>query len=241
MVLICIQGCHQGVLNDGLLIQNCLRADVSVKITRNEFNKWITVNSNVYKCTITILCSVFHLLVICLQYSSEITLFLKLFLWSFYVFNDKTMFLNQFLAVLDVVHNTRTATPIVQLQSSKSAWFIRIKSHGLDLGKADFKNFLWFIPSLFVKGRYIEARTVQKPDALTFINTPWTQRQIFIIFLPRSGSVHYLDLPPISYDSLWNIGLQCLCHYICFCGKHHTITDSGLDPIGSATQENSKK
>ena len=157
---------------DGVLIQNCLRADVSVKITRNEFNKWITVNSNVYKCTITILCSVFHLLVICLQYSSEITLFLKLFLWSFYVFNDKTMFLNQFLAVLDVVHNTRTATPIVQLQSSKSAWFIRIKSHGLDLGKADFKNFLWFIPSLFVKGRYIEARTVQKPDALTFINTP---------------------------------------------------------------------
>ena len=158
---------------DGLLIQNCLRTDVSVKITRNEFNKWITVNSTVYKCTITILCSVFHLLVICLQYSSEITLFLKLFLWSFYVFNDKTMFLNQFLAVLDVVHNTRTATPIVQLQSSKSAWFIRIKSHGLDLGKADFKNFLWFIPSLFVKGRYIEARTVQKPDALTFINTPW--------------------------------------------------------------------
>ena len=162
---------------DGVLIQNCLRADVSVKITRNEFNKWITVNSNVYKCTITILCSVFHLLVICLQYSSEITLFLKLFLWSFYVFNDKTMFLNQFLAVLDVVHNTRTATPIVQLQSSKSAWFIRIKSHGLDLGKADFKNFLWFIPSLFVKGRYIEAQTVQKPDALTFINTPWYRRK----------------------------------------------------------------
>ena len=97
----------------------------------------------------------------------------KIILWSFYVFNDKTMFLNQFLAVLDGVHNTRTATPIVQLQSSKSAWFIRIKSHGLDLGKADFKNFLWFIPSLFVKGRYIEAQTVQKPDALTFINTPW--------------------------------------------------------------------
>ena len=33
---------------DGVLIQNCLRADVSVKMTRNEFNKWITVNSNVW-------------------------------------------------------------------------------------------------------------------------------------------------------------------------------------------------
>ena len=156
---------------DGVLIQNCLRADVSVKITRNEFNKWITVNSNVYKCTITILCSVFHLLVICLQYSSEITLFLKLFLWSFYVFNDKTMFLNQFLAVLDVVHNTRTATPIVQLQSSKSAWFIRIKSHGLDLEKADFKNFLWFVRSIWKGTVYRSADSTEARRAHLYKHT----------------------------------------------------------------------
>ena len=50
--------------------------------------------------------------------------------------------------MLDGVHNTRIETPIVQLQSSKSAWFIRIKSHGLDLEKVDFKNFLWFVRSI---------------------------------------------------------------------------------------------
>ena len=104
----------------------------------------------------------------------------------FYVFNDKTMFSNQFLAVLVVVHNTRTETPIVQLQSSKSAWFIRIKSHGLDLEKADFKKFLWFVRSIWKGTVYRSADSTEARRAHLYKHTlPWAcylilLRQLYI-------------------------------------------------------------
>ena len=83
----------------------------------------------------------------------------------------KLCFFNQFLAVLDGVHNTRTETPIVQLQSSKSAWFIRIKSHGLDLEKADFKNFLWFVRSFWKGTVYRSADSTEARRAHLYKHT----------------------------------------------------------------------
>ena len=67
----------------GVWIQNCLRTDIFVKITRNEWKKLNAISSTQYKCTITILFSEYHLTVICLQYLSKIIIFFLLFLCSF--------------------------------------------------------------------------------------------------------------------------------------------------------------
>ena len=99
----------------GVWIQNCLRTDIFVKITRNEWKKLNAISSTQYKCTITILFSEYHLTVICLQYLSKIIIFFCYFFVLFYVINDKNMFLKQLLAVLNCVHNKETGIPIVQL------------------------------------------------------------------------------------------------------------------------------
>ena len=134
----------------------------------------------------------------------------KIILCSFYVFNDKAMFLNQFLAVLDDVHNTRIKTPIVQLQSSKSAWFIRIKSHGLDLEKADFKNFLWFVRSIWKGTVYRSADSTETRRAHLYKHT----LQLIVYYI-----ISNITLCSMHVSILW------LC---IFCSKHRLINSISL-------------